>query len=764
MELFKRDIWKLYYTIVVLSLMFVFGISYALWNQKISAYKDRQETYGASTAYYIENLFSQYEIILDIFGKNILEKPLTQEQAKQMLDQMLLLNPTLAGAALFKPDGSAYLATSNIEISKIPNLLETKKTRESFLDALKSERMVIGRTYYLEAIEELVIPIRKAFFDKNGKVIAVIASGISLSKGNQFVHSLLGDKRIFILREKDNYLQFYNFQKKMYEKAVDEKALNTIYRIIENAYEKPLSVLKNSEDIVSIRCTSYITKKESYSTYKYIKRYQEWIVVTTPLEIIQNEYLQQELVLLGIYIMIMIIIYYLIGVIDKNEMQKQRTLKEQAIRDSLTSLYNRYYIEEKIHAYKSAYTLFFIDLDGFKSINDSFGHEYGDRVLQIIAARLNSLVKKGKYRDIIRYSGDEFIFITEFMDDDAISLCAQDLLHTISGEFVINEFKFVLGASIGVARYPHDGKNFDEVKRYADLAMYKAKEMKNSFVIFQEDIKEKYLRSATMERELKMALKHDEISMVYQPQVYADGEIYGVEALVRWNNKTLGFVPPDEFIAIAEMTGLIKDIGRFIITKVLQDIYEIQQNAKKEFHVSINISAKQFSQHDFLSCIIGKVEASQIRSELISLEITETVFIEDKKHVITMLEDIKKQGIKISLDDFGTGYSSMNILRNLPIDELKIDKSFIDDITEDKETRQIVQSIIIIAKSLNLKVVAEGVENMGQKRVLDDFACDIYQGYLFAKPMTKEELIERLSKNRGVFISDRESGAIDFKI
>ncbi|MEN4053666.1 EAL domain-containing protein [Sulfurimonas sp. NWX79] len=670
-----------------------------------------------------------------------------------MLDQMLLLNPTLTGVGLFKPDGTPYLATSNIDVKKIPNLLQTKKTREGFLDALESDRMVVGRTYYLEALKSLVIPIRKALYDKKGDVVAVIASGISLSKKNQFIHSLLGANKIFILRDKDNYLQFYDFEEYLYRKPVGKRALADIFQIMEQVYAKPLRELKNSEAVISVTCTSYITGKLSYSSYKYIKRYKEWIVVTTPLTIIRAEYLNQELILLAIYILILFIIYYLIGVIDRNEMQKQRTLKEQAIRDSLTSLYNRYYIEEKIKNFKSKYTLFFIDLDGFKSINDSFGHEYGDKVLQIIAARLMSLAKKEEHRDIIRYSGDEFILITEFMSDDSIGVCAKGILHAISGEFVIDEFKFVLGASIGVARYPYDGKNFDEVKRYADLAMYKAKEMKNSFVIFHEAIKEKYLRSAMMERELKMALSRGEISMVYQPQVYIDGKIYGVEALVRWNNETLGFVPPDEFIAIAEITGLIKDIGRFIISKVLEDVYEIQQAAKKEFHLSINISAKQFSQHDFLSCIIGKVTASQIKTELISLEITETVFIEDKKHVIAILEDIKKQGMKISLDDFGTGYSSMNILRNLPIDELKIDKSFIDDIVEEKDTRQIVHSIIIIAKSLGLQVVAEGVENMEQKEILESFGCDIYQGYLFAKPMKKEELVEKLIKNKGIFDS-----------
>ncbi len=746
----KRDIWRLYYTIFALSLIFFFIITYALWNQNKSSYIEKQETHSAATAYYIENLFSQYETILDIIGKNILNNNISHNSGKRILDQILVLNPTLAGFGLFKPTGEPFMASSNVDWEKLPNLLQNSQTHEGFLKTLKSDYMVIDKTYFVTAVNQLVIPIRKAIRDENGRVVAVVATGIVISPKSQFIHSLLGKSKIFLFRESDHYLQFYDFNLEHYKKPIPDEVVQKAYREMEQKYALSIDEIKHSQRVVTITFNSYLTQELALNSCRYIERYELWVVSSVPLSVVKNDFLRQELVILTIYIMIMVIIYYLIGVIDRNEMQKERTLKEQAMRDSLTQLHNRLYIEEKITNYDLEYTLFFIDLDGFKSINDSFGHEYGDRVLKIVAARLQPFAQH-ENRDVIRYSGDEFIFVTEFMSDADIKEFCKKVLDAISQEFVIEEFRFILGASIGVARYPDDGKSFDEVKRYADLAMYKAKEIKNSFVIFHKKLHEEYLKTATIERELKLAVERGEFSLVYQPQVYIDGEFYGVEALVRWHNEKLGDIPPAEFIHIAEATGAIKDLGRFIISKALADVYEIQQESGREFHLSINISAKQFAQHDFLSCVMGKVSAANIKRELISLEITESVFIDDKSHVVKILKELKEQGIHISLDDFGTGYSSMSILRNLPIDELKIDKSFIDDIVTDRDTRQIVYSIIIIAKSLGLKLVAEGVEKKEQKELLDEFGCDIYQGYLFSRPLTKEQLIEALKRNGGVF-------------
>ena len=751
MSFVKRDIWKLFYTIVVLSLTFIVVISYLLWEVKKGDYQERQETQIDSTAYYLEDLFWQYETILDIIGKDILDENGKLRKNQKLLDQILALNPTLACFRVYAPNGDVIFASSNIDASGTPNIFETIKS-EYFEKALHSKTMVIGRTYYLHKMHDLIIPIRKALRDKNGKVVAVVASAMRVNEKSKFVKHLLQRNNVWLLKDKTFYIQFYNFDKKLYTKQIPKEEVKKALDIIKKSYHASIKGIKERGRVVTFVYRSYITNKLSLNTCKYIKRYELWVVSSTPLSVIKDDFLEEETVILLSYIFIMLFIYYLVDVIDKNEMQKEKTLKTQAVTDSLTKLHNRLYIEEKIKQHPLEYTLFFIDLDGFKNINDSFGHEYGDKVLQIISKRLAELSEE-KTRELIRYSGDEFIFVTEFMSDEQIKEFSHKILIRISKEIIIDEFRLLLGASIGVARYPDDGKSFDEVKRYADLAMYKAKEIKNSFVIFHSNIKEEYLKTALIEQELKLALERKEFSLVYQPQVYSDGELHGVETLIRWHNEKLGDVSPAEFIPIAEAMGVIKDIGRYVIDMALEEMYVIQQAIEREFHISINISAKQFAQHDFLSCFVGKITSSPIRNELVGVEITETAFIEDEKRVSHILEDLRKQGVLVSLDDFGTGYSSMAILRNLPVDELKIDKSFIDDIANDLNTKQIVYSIIIIAKSLGLTVVAEGVEDMSQKEILDDLGCDIYQGYLFSKALGKEEFLRVLKENGGVFTS-----------
>ena len=749
MSFVKRDIWKLFYTIVVLSIVFIIAVSYLLWEVKKEDYKERQETEVSSTSYYLEDLFSQYEAILDIIGENIFTEDGKIRKNQKLLDQILALNPTLACFRIYAPDGEVIFASSNIR-GKTTNIFETIKA-DYFSKTLKSDSMVVGRTYYMYKMHDLIIPIRKAIRDKNGKVVAIVASAMRINKRSKFVRLLLQQNHIWLLKDDTYYIQFYDFNSKRYLKPVPEEWMDEALKIIKKKYRISLKELREKERIVTFITDSYLTGKRSLITCRYIKRYRLWVVSSTPYSVIKDDFLNEETIILLSYIFIMLLIYYLVDIIDKNEMQKERTLKTQAVTDALTKLHNRLYVEEWIKKHPKRYTLLFVDLDGFKNINDSFGHEYGDKVLQIVASRLKELVQE-ESRELIRYSGDEFIFLVEYMNDQEIERFAQRILAMASKEIIIDEFRILLGASIGVARYPDDGKNFDEVKRYADLAMYKAKELKNSWVIFQSALKEEYLRSALIEQELKLALERDEFSLVYQPQLYSDGEIYGVETLLRWKSERLGFVSPAEFIPIAETTGLIKEIGRYVIDKALQEADEIMQRTDRRFHLSINVSAKQFAQHDFLSCFLGKIDASPIPNELICVEITETAFIEDQKHVGHILDDLRRQNILVSLDDFGTGYSSMGILRSLPIDELKIDKSFIDEIVTDMHAKQIVYSIIIIAKSLGLKVVAEGVEEMAQKEILDDLGCDIYQGYLFSKPLEKERLLELLQKNEGVFI------------
>ena len=750
MEFPKRDMWKLFYAIALLSLGFIVIISYVLWSMKLSDYTSKQQSKVDSTAYYIEDLFLQYETILDIVGRNIIDFHGNIKKDPHFLDQILSMNPSLACFRIYSPSGDIVTASSNVDTKAVLNIMQTHK-KESFLETLLVDGMVLGRTTYFPSLHSLIIPLRKAIRGADGKVIAVVASGLKLNKESKFVATLLQRNRISLIKGESYYFQFYDFDLKHYIEPLSKEYIDTMRKLIEQTANEPIEKIKAKEQIITLRAPAYISNEMSLLSLKYISRYNLWVASSLPMSVIKNDFLEEELFILVVYVLIMFVIYYLVQVIDKNEIQKEKTLKEQALCDSLTKLHNRLYLEERIEQLEQ-YTLFFVDLDGFKNVNDSFGHEYGDRVLNVIAKRFKQITE-GKEYEIIRYSGDEFIFVTELMNQKAIEQFASQILHVAAKEIVLDEFRLFLGASIGVASYPKDGKNFDEIKRYADLAMYKAKEIKNSFVIFHHKLHREYLQHATLERELKTALERDEFYLVYQPQVYSDGELHGVETLIRWRNETLGDVPPSLFIPVAESTGLIKEIGRFVLERAVAEMDALMQKIGKTFYVSVNISAKQLAQHDFTHCIMEKIaNAATCRKHLV-LEITETAFVEDSKHALELLRMLKEQGVAISLDDFGTGYSSMSMLQNLPVDELKIDKSFIDEVESRINTRQIVYSIVIIAKSLGMKIVAEGVESATQKEILDEMGCDIYQGYLFARPMKSETLQTVLEENGGVFIS-----------
>ena len=236
--------------------------------------------------------------------------------------------------------------------------------------------------------------------------------------------------------------------------------------------------------------------------------------------------------------------------------------------------------------------------------------------------------------------------------------------------------------------------------------------------------------------------------MMYQPQIDKSGNLHGVEALVRWENEKLGFVPPDEFIKIAERTGIMTSLGDYIIKTSIEEIKNIQKTTNQKFELSINISVKQFMEIDFFSSLFRLIDNANFDRLRLTLEVTENVFIEDIKYIIDLLKKLKENGIKISLDDFGTGYSSLSLLKNLPIDELKIDKSFVDDILIDEVSRNMIESIISIGKKFNLKIVAEGIETLEQKELLENYGCNIFQGYYYSKPLKKNDLLNFIEKHK----------------
>lgn len=748
----KRNTWTIFYLLLVIGIIILYISVYNSFNNTKQKYIYEQENITKITANSINSVFLQYETILNILGTQLIQNDTYQsfESTKKLLDSLIENNPSILSFSISKENGNQYLTTTNLQNQENQNLLEKEETKNNFEYTIKTDKIVLGRTHFIKSLNKFVIPIRKAIRDKNHKIIAIITANIDLNSGFDF---LIKNQKTniyhetFLFRGLDNFFQiapsYHEKNHNIYETAIPENIIKSEIRRVEQKYNKSINELKDNEIITTINSND--SRKVLYSSI-YIKKYELWLTTQILSSIIDNEIYKDSAIIVSTFIFIFLLIYFLFKYIDKHERSKEKLLYHQANHDYLTNLYNRLYLanEFKTVNKNKPFSLFFIDMDNFKSINDNYGHNNGDLILKEIALRLSNIKKSNE--TLVRYSGDEFILVTPIIEKNKLEKLANKIIDLLSEPYYIKQYQFILGSSIGISLFPKDGKDFNEIKRYADIAMYEAKKIKNTYTFFDDTIKEKYIKESLIEEELKSALLNNEIYMMYQPQVDKNNKIYGVEALIRWKNKKLGFISPNEFIKIAESTGLIEKIGEFIIKTSLEEIKTIQKNTNTNFQLSINISVKQFLEVNFYSNLFQYIREFDFDKEKITLEMTESTFIEDVDYILNLLIKIKQEGLKISLDDFGTGYSSLNLLRKLPIDELKIDKSFVDDILNDSDSLTMIQSIISIGKKLNMIILAEGVETIEQQQLLVENSCDLFQGYFYSKPLRKNEL-ENLLKN-----------------
>ena len=418
--------------------------------------------------------------------------------------------------------------------------------------------------------------------------------------------------------------------------------------------------------------------------------------------------------------------------------------------DALTGLPNRTLLRDRLakafagarrQKYKVA--LLFLDLDRFKDINDSLGHSVGDLLLQEVAERLR---RWGREQDTVaRIGGDEFlIMLTHVNHISDAAVAAERLMDAMAAEFVVQDRSLSIGCSVGISIFPEHGMEADDLMKNADAAMYSAKEAgRNNFRFYTEDMNVQAVERLTLESSLRLALDKKELFLVYQPQMeMVTGKITGLEALLRWQHPQLGLVPPDKFIRIAENSGLIVQIGEWVLRTACAQARKWQDEGLPAVTVAVNVSAVQFRQEDFSELIRRVLQETGLAPEY--LELTESLLLSSADVTFSVLQRLKRMGLKLAIDDFGTGYSSFSYLRQFQVSKLKIDRSFVRDVAVNPDDAAITAAIISMAKSLNLKVIAEGVENESQMSFLRAHQCDEIQGYYFSKPLAVEKVADRL--------------------
>lgn len=424
-------------------------------------------------------------------------------------------------------------------------------------------------------------------------------------------------------------------------------------------------------------------------------------------------------------------------------------LKKMALTDSLTGTSNRYDFTERMQQliktsqkYELSHAILFLDLDRFKQINDSLGHDIGDLLLMSVAERIRGLLKN---KDILaRYGGDEFVVaLTAIKHPREAASMAEKIIEVLETPFHLADEEIYISTSIGISLYPIDGMTLDDMLRKADKAMYYAKQNgRNQYCFYFDDLKTASRRLVLMEAELRKAIENRTFMMHYQPKVDIQTKrVTGFESLIRWESEKLGVVAPSEFIPFAEETGLIISLSEAIIETVCRDFIAMNFNDSLNVPISINISSLHFQQPNFVASIKMIFEKMNCQQSFFELELTEHTIMDNVAETTVKLQELRDLGFSIAVDDFGTGYSSLSYLSRFPIDQLKVDSSFVKEIVSIKENEFIVDAIINLAHSLRLTVVAEGVETPEQVQLLTQLGCDVIQGYVYSKAMAAEELL-----------------------
>ena len=463
-------------------------------------------------------------------------------------------------------------------------------------------------------------------------------------------------------------------------------------------------------------------------------------------------------IIVSLFLLLIVVLLLFWSFKMKKEIKKrkiaEKNLKHLAEHDPLTGLPNRILFADRLKQamknakrYEESVAVLFIDLDHFKNVNDSLGHSAGDKLLQDVSKRLKNSVRQSD--TVARLSGDEFaIILDHFNHVDTIISVVQNIMHSLEKPLYIENQELYITLSLGISLFPEDAQDTDTLIKNADTAMYKAKNSgRNNYQFYTSDMTKKAFERIVLENQLRQSINLNQMEVYYQPQINAkNNTIIGMEALVRWNHPSLKVVSPDKFIALAEDIGFIVELDEWVMKEAVLQFKQWHQDGLNPGILSLNLAVQRLEQNGFIKSINNIIEEFNISTEYLSFEITETKIMKHPKKAIQSLNELGKLGIKVAIDDFGTGHSSLSYLKKLPINKLKIDRSFIKDIPDDLDDMEITKTIIAMAKNLHLEVIAEGVETIEQRDFLLENGCDEIQGYLYHKPSPADEIENILRK------------------
>lgn len=599
------------------------------------------------------------------------------------------------------------------QLKKIENAYHIKSTLIEDFKMLNAR--ITNATYYLYILEAQIKEEENTKVSQN-KVLLENLHFILFKIGKLFIghniHKLNFEKELAYL--------------KPYQKH--SKSTKYFYQHIKKLIEDVLSVERTLKDNQLLNLSQSIEIMDKLVEDEYTKNQSTEDIIAI-------------IFFLCSFIMLLILIHGYLKVLSNRKL-----MYHLAYHDTLTQIPNRahfeLYISTLIEEIRKPFILLFIDLDRFKIINDTLGHNIGDEILVTISKRITKIL--GDESFIARLGGDEFIAILDYKGKNKeIKRLVETLIIEIRKPLIIGDYSLNITASMGIVKYPEDGKNKHTLLKYADSAMYSAKDMgKDTYAFYNRQLSIDMHRRLELEQELILALKKQEFYLMFQPQYDLKSQnITGVEALVRWRSELLGSVSPEEFICVAEDIGLIIELGYHIFREACLAYMQWKKQGVNLDLIAINISSIQFRQVNAFEQFKKIIKETGIDPHNIEIELTERYIMEYSTQKLTILDELRSIGCKISIDDFGTGYSSMSYLKRLSIDTIKIDKSFIDELPNNKHDAEVSKAIILLSQTLGYKVIAEGIETKEQEEILSSYGCDRGQGYYFSRPISKSEIV-----------------------
>ncbi|NOH98980.1 EAL domain-containing protein [Vibrio sp. 99-70-13A1] len=732
-----KNIWTVFY-IAFFTSVIVFSIIFNnMWKSTNEIVFNKQKTHIELFSNSVKSFFKSQESMLEVLGSHLISRhsSITFPIHDIDLDKTIESNPVLISLALVSFDGKPIVASSNFDLDNLPDVFGIENKKPSFLEARESRELQVGATYAIHEFETqtFAMPIRKSIFIDD-KAQAFMTAQINMEDTPIFSahQSLLKYHQIEIIR-RDQIIQFSSNSQ-------------NYWKPVEDAYFDKLNEINNNDIYYDIFDYKFTGQEENFQVVSYYEPYFGlWFVSKMERNYIYELFWQRFSASFFVFILYNALMFLLVFFINRSETRKKEELYKLAHFDALTGLPNRRYVLKRLNnkannnkKSKLNTALLFLDIDNFKAVNDTYGHQYGDSLLIQVASRIESCLS---VRDVLaRFAGDEFLVIIDdlgYKGRDQAQFIAQKLVDCLSSSYYLLDIEYLSTVSIGVVMLESESYSSSELLKYADYAMYRAKEQgKNGICFFETDLRDELMEKMLLEDDLRAALNSSEFELYYQPQIGRNKQVVGAEALIRWNHPYKGIVGPNDFMSSAEKTGLILPIGEWVLREACRQLVEWSNDEiTQDLTLSVNVSYVQFSHPGFMSMVLKAIEEYQFPVELLKLELTETMLIDNIAQTAMRMEELQGRGVQFSLDDFGTGYSSLVHLKSLPLSELKIDRSFVKDLECDKSDKSIVKAMIRMAEELNISLIAEGVENENQAKYLIEQGCRIHQGYLYSRPL-----------------------------